>query len=104
MGWRTLGPWWVGGPGKRLSPGLKPGPFVPPFICPAVWPVLGQICLSWSSHLWGLELGKKRGSNVTCPHSAEDICGLVLWSSVFFPPCKLVRQVLSSYPFYRGRN
>lgn len=42
-GLEYTGPWGLGGPGERLSSGLKPGPSGSPFICSAAWPVLGQI-------------------------------------------------------------
>lgn len=51
MDWKPLDPgeeWLLG----------RDCPLVTPFICLAAWSVLGQIYPSWTSHLWGLELGK----------------------------------------------
>ena len=77
--------WRTRDPGEERVLG-RDCPLVPLFICPAAWPGLGHIYLSWTSHHCGLEMGKGRGSNVTCSGSDKDICGLVavLWSIVSF--------------------
>lgn len=77
MDWRLLDPgeeWLLG----------RDCPLVTPFICLAAWSVLGQIYPSWTSHLWGLELGKGAMLHIL---SDKHVYGLVavLWSIVLSP-------------------